>query len=175
MKKILSIFLLFFILGCDNKSDLEEKKSDENLTQIPQVTEQKVFIEFDLNKTALLSKIDNKISLKTKEPMVFLFMTSWCKPCLAQIKVFNELYKKYPNINIVGVLLEDFDKDFKEKQNIKFNLIRKDSEKIKEIFEISAMPSIVITDKNGEIFMKFVGNVAYEFLDIELSQVLSDD
>ncbi len=176
MKKILSIVLLFFILGCDNKSDLEEKKSDENLSVITKDKNINLNLKFDDNKTIFVSRIDDKISVKSnKNPVVFLFMTDWCKPCLAQIKVFNELYKKYPNINIVAVMLEDFDANFKEKNDIKFNLLRKDSEILKDIFEISAMPSIIMINKKGKISEKFVGNVAYEFLDIEFMQVLYDD
>lgn len=39
---------------------------------------------------------------------LFVFFTTWCSPCIAEIPHLNKLQEKYEEqFNIVGVLLED--------------------------------------------------------------------
>lgn len=43
---------------------------------------------------------------------MFVFFTTWCTPCIAEIPHLNKLQEKYNNdFNIVGVLLEDKSND----------------------------------------------------------------
>ncbi|MDN2807715.1 TlpA disulfide reductase family protein, partial [Campylobacter coli] len=44
--------------------------------------------------------------------ILFVFFTTWCTPCIAEIPHLNKLQEKYNNdFNLVGVLLEDKSND----------------------------------------------------------------
>ena len=84
------------------------------------------------------------------------FWATWCGPCLGEIPSFNELSKKYPNIQFVGVSLDERMKSWQNK-------LKKDSDhgNVLELisrdpliwtgWDITGIPRFLLIDKDFKI------------------------
>lgn len=84
------------------------------------------------------------------------FWATWCMPCLGEMPFFNELSKKYPNVQFVGVSLDD-------NTEVWLNKLKGDSDhgKVLELFskdplvrtgwDITGIPRFLLIDKDFTI------------------------
>jgi cytochrome c biogenesis protein CcmG, thiol:disulfide interchange protein DsbE len=55
-------------------------------------------------------KVDTKTFSNNGRPMIILFWATWCKPCIQELKAFNEVYedwKKETGVKIIAVSIDD--------------------------------------------------------------------
>jgi len=76
---------------------------------------------------------------------VYVFTATTCEPCKVLKPVFNELKEEYP----------DFDWIFTD--------VNDDPEKLKDFFNVSKIPSMVI-EKDGSILAQCQGTIVTQYL-----------
>ena len=129
----------------------------------------KDFTAYDIN--------ENKITLKNLKGKIVV-MNFWfpeCKPCIEEMPALNKLVEKYNKKEVV-FLSVTFDKKEKIKKflsNRSFDYTHiTDNEPILSDYKVSAFPTHILIDKNGEIIMRKVGNFVKE-LDIKIDLLLN--
>lgn len=112
------------------------------------------------NKTIQLSKYKGKV--------VYLdFWASWCDPCKRSFPWMNELQTLYGDdgFRIIAVNLDESRKDaeeFLKKMPAKFDVAFDKSGKTAEAYNLKAMPSSFLIDRNGKLVHKSLGYRAEE-------------
>ena len=93
--------------------------------------------------------------LKGKVVMVN-FWASWCGPCRQEFPLLDEMYKRYQpaGFELLGVNIEpkkkDADKLLKQIP-VSFPILYDTEQKVSELYEVAAMPTTLIIDKNGKV------------------------
>ena len=115
------------------------------------------------DKDFTLTSIDGEeITLsKLKGTVVLLdFWATWCPPCRRSIPVFVEMYNKYheQGFTVLGISTEDKSvlTKYRDENNIPYPILLGTNE-VGRLFEVSAIPKILILDKKGEIRKTQVG------------------
>jgi thiol-disulfide isomerase/thioredoxin len=85
--------------------------------------------------------------------LIIDFMAPWCSPCKEQIQVLREINEMH-DVNIVTINVDPrydqaFLQDFKKDYQIKWNFAHSPEAGID--YEINAVPSILLVDKEGTI------------------------
>jgi thiol-disulfide isomerase/thioredoxin len=112
------------------------------------------------NKTIQLSKYKGKV--------VYLdFWASWCEPCKRSFPWMNQLQEQYgeDGFEIVAVNLDESRKDaeaFLNKMPAKFDVAFDKSGKTAEAYNLKAMPSSFLIDRDGKLVHKSLGYRAEE-------------
>lgn len=118
-----------------------------------------------------LKNLDGKeISLSQFRGRVVVldFWATWCPPCRMSIPELVQLQKKYRDkgLVVIGISLDDpsessnmFLKAFKQKFSMNYNVLRYDSQVMKDYFgtESPAIPTMFLIDREGRIRDKLVG------------------
>lgn len=100
-------------------------------------------------------------SLKGKV-VVLDFWASWCAPCRKSFPFMDGLQKKHAaeGLKVVGLTLEEDDdavNGFLDAVPVGFTIARDPSEKAGEGFDVVAMPTTFLIDKEGRIVARFEG------------------
>lgn len=84
-----------------NAPDTNEPDTNEPETNEPE-TEESV-VEFHAPDITLYDAEGNEVSLSSfaGKPIVLNIWGSWCPPCVAEMPDFNEMYKKYPDVQFI--------------------------------------------------------------------------
>ena len=112
------------------------------------------------NKTIELSKYKGKV--------VYLdFWASWCDPCKRSFPWMNELQTLYgeDGFEIIAINLDTSRKDaeeFLKQMPAKFDVAFDKSGKTAEAYNLKAMPSSFLIDRNGRLVHKSLGYRAEE-------------
>ena len=112
------------------------------------------------NQTVQLSKYKGKV--------VYLdFWASWCDPCKRSFPWMNELQTLYgeDGFRIIAVNLDESRNDadeFLKKMPAKFDVAFDKSGKTAEAYNLKAMPSSFLIDRNGNLVHKSLGYRAEE-------------
>ncbi|VAW96689.1 hypothetical protein MNBD_GAMMA22-1041 [hydrothermal vent metagenome] len=112
----------------------------------------------------LASNKGTNIRLKDLRGKVVMinFWATWCAPCREELPLLNDLYKKYQSKGFVllGVNIDDkrqlANKMVKELK-IKFPILFDSKQTTSELYDLQAMPSTFILDKNGVIRFSHYG------------------
>lgn len=111
IKKVFTLaILLSFFVACSN--DKEKDQSDMNAS-VQSSLSQSENLRFNLNlidgNSIFIKKDNENLNFADGDKAtLFVFFTTWCSPCIAEIPHLNKLQEKYEEqFNIVGVLLED--------------------------------------------------------------------
>lgn len=183
-----AIFIIFFISCGDN----ENKENNTNNQQ-----EQKESNADNFNKfsTISLQFSNSSIGLGLKRTnennknlefinndnraIMFIFFTTWCIPCKAEIPHLNNLYQKYKDkIRFIGILLEDKSdkelKEFIESNNINYEIANSDANYlfVKSIDGVSGIPYMMLYNNKGNNINNYLGAVYEEMLDIDIQKVI---
>ncbi len=100
-------------------------------------------------------------SLKGKV-VVLDFWASWCIPCRSSFPFFDSLQRKYASqdLAVVGLTLEE-DGDavaaFLDDIPVGFQIVRDPSGKAGEAFDVVAMPTTFLLDRDGKVAARFEG------------------
>ena len=89
------------------------------------------------------------------------FWATWCAPCREEVPMFKELYATYASrgFTIVAIAAEGADavREFVESNGIEYpNLVDPD-ELVSDLYEVPALPSAYLVDREGRIVEEFVG------------------
>lgn len=112
------------------------------------------------NRTIQLSQYKGKV--------VYLdFWASWCEPCKRSFPWMNELQQQYGEngFEIIAVNLDESRNDaeaFLEKMPAKFDVAFDKSGKTAEAYNLKAMPSSFLIDRDGKLVHKSLGYRAEE-------------
>ena len=157
---------------------VNDKEGKLHHMQLREATEEDIKLResrSNLNKSGLIGKKvpnfeskdmgGNTISLEESKGKVVVlnFWFAACKPCIEEIPALNEVYEKYKNNSNVIFASITFDdsikaKSFQKKYSFKYPVIPNEK-RICDLFEITAFPTNIIIDKDGNYFdLKRGGN-----------------
>lgn len=182
IKKIFLLLVLSCLfLACSNEK--EKQENDANLS-----TQASISQSDDVNFK--LSLIDGgSFSVKKENSLMdfydedkatlFVFFTTWCAPCIAEIPHLNKLQEKYKNdFNIIGVLLEDKSKDelgkFIEKYKISYKLASGENNYLlaKALGGVNGIPTMFLYNKHSKLINQYLGLIPEEMLEIDIQKAI---
>ncbi len=109
-------------------------------------------------KALINGEKQENLNLREQRGKVVLvnFWATWCGPCRAEMPLLNDLYLKYKNLGftIFGINVEDDPskaKEFLEKTPLDFPILFDTENQVSEAYELEAMPSTFIIDKDGKM------------------------
>lgn len=143
MRNVILIAIVLSLISCacsnknDNMASTQSGEMPSNATAL--TTDSSANSSIDTNRVAVDEKYD-KI-------MVVDFYATWCGPCKAMAPAMEAMEKKYSN-------------------KIEFNKVDIDqSPEIAQEFNVTAVPTIVVISRTGDIIETLVGLQSKERLD----------
>lgn len=182
MKKIFLLTLMIcFFAACSN--DKQKDKDENTSVNIEANLEQGEDVNFDIHlidgNSILVQKSNEKITFDTDKATLFVFFTTWCTPCVAEIPYLNNLQNKYKDqINIVGVLLEDkSDEDikaFKDENKIVYEIANGENNYLlaKSLGGVNGIPTMFLYDKYSKLINEYLGLIPQEMLEIDIQKAI---
>ncbi|QOR00863.1 MULTISPECIES: TlpA family protein disulfide reductase [unclassified Campylobacter] len=178
IKILLAIFAMIFFTSCSKEN---ENSSSEN-TEIASLNQSE-------NTDFTLKFLDGrKMYIKyheqdfkfddTAKAKLFLFFTTWCAPCKAEIPHLNKLHQKYQDrFEVIALSLEEN----KEKELLEFIQAEKmifpvaigeSNFAFSKILSVSAVPTMVLFNAKGEKIKEYLGLIPEEMLDIDIQKAI---
>ncbi len=127
----------------------------------------------------LLDLDGNKVRLNDYSGKIRIidFWATWCPPCRAEIPHFISLTKKYPDIAIIGISLDQggsqIVKNFAREYNIQYPLLMGNIETVRAFGNIQSIPTTFIVDQEGFIIKKYVGYKPESVFDADIQKLLT--
>jgi cytochrome c biogenesis protein CcmG/thiol:disulfide interchange protein DsbE len=160
---IIGIFLLIFLLQEKNPNKPPSALLDENLPKFQTID------LFNENKSLNNKDLIKKITLIN-------FFASWCTPCKAEHPLFFEIKKKYPNIFILGINMQDAKEDavdFLNKDGNPYDYVGTDKNGLIGIeFGVVGLPETFLINESGIIIYKHLGPLTKEIINNEILPIL---
>lgn len=82
------------------------------------------------------------------------FWASWCAPCIKELPDIRSLKAKYADLTIVAISIDRKKTDWEAAEK-KFKMpwvsLLDDDNKLKNLYEVAAIPRLVVIDRNGKI------------------------
>jgi peroxiredoxin len=84
------------------------------------------------------------------------FWATWCGPCREEMPHLNRLYDKYrgSGLQLLGVNVDDDAKNaigMAQKMGVRFPVLLDTDKAVSRSFDVSAMPSTVLIDRDGKV------------------------
>ena len=84
------------------------------------------------------------------------FWATWCAPCRVEMPHLNRLYDKYraSGFELLGVNIDDNPRtaaDLATKLGLRFPVLLDTDKKVSRLYDLSAMPSTVLIDRDGRV------------------------
>lgn len=84
------------------------------------------------------------------------FWASWCGPCRQEMPLLEQMHKRYSSLGftLVGVNVDANSKDAEEwlsKTPVSFPVLFDRESKVSKMYDVSAMPSTVFIDRQGNV------------------------
>ncbi|MCB0281860.1 MAG: TlpA family protein disulfide reductase [Calditrichae bacterium] len=98
----------------------------------------------------------DSISLSALRGNVVLvdFWASWCPPCKQSLPYLSELEKKYKNLKVVAVNIDDDNQtaiDFINENNLKLTMVHDSDKSVVSAYDVPEMPTAYLVDQYGKI------------------------
>ena len=95
-----------------------------------------------------------KLSELRGEVVMINFWASWCGPCRQEMPLLEKIHKKYKRLGftLLGVNVEENSNDAKnylKDVKVTFPILFDRTQKTSELYNVSAMPTTVLIDRNG--------------------------
>jgi cytochrome c biogenesis protein CcmG/thiol:disulfide interchange protein DsbE len=160
---IISGFLLFFLL---------EKKDP---TKPPSALLNEDVPEYKLPNLYDESEMISEKNLKGKVTLINFF-ASWCAPCKAEHPLFFEIKKKYNNLFILGIDMQDENEKaikFLSDDGNPYDYVGVDKYGFIAIeFGVVGLPETFIVNSSGKIIYKYLGPLTKEIVKDEIEPLL---
>ncbi len=103
-----------------------------------------------------LSGKNIKLSEQAGNVVMLNFWASWCGPCRKEMPLMDDLYKKYKKLGfvILGVNVEQelkLAKSFLADTPVDFPILFDASNQVSKAYDVIAMPTTVMIDRNGKV------------------------
>jgi peroxiredoxin len=103
-----------------------------------------------------------KLTEQRGKIIVINFWASWCGPCRKEMPVLQKFYDKYQDlgVSVWGVNVEQENqagRDFLADLNLSFPILFDASNTISAMYQVEAMPTTVIVDRDGLVRYAFKG------------------
>lgn len=97
-----------------------------------------------------------KLSEYAGDVVMLNFWASWCGPCRKEMPLLNDLHKKYESLGfvILGVNVEQelkLAKSFLKETPVSFPIVFDSSNQVSQAYDVIAMPTTVMIDRNGKV------------------------
>ena len=103
-----------------------------------------------------------QMQLSDTKSTLLVFWASWCKPCLDEIPMINDLYKKHDDLQVISINLDEISdqelKNFIAKNNITYPVIPDPEASLQGYFNVTVLPSNIMLDKDLKEKWRIVGN-----------------
>jgi thiol-disulfide isomerase/thioredoxin len=157
-KNLFQVLILLAAVG----SACQSPSNENHVTELPTESEvQKSPLTFRFES---LDSAEVAFAPKENQWTVLHFWATWCKPCLAE---FPELKNALPRLDtdkVTFLLASDEDLDridaFQKKYNTGLDLIRMKEGSLAD-FEIYALPTTIILDKEGKEVYRHAGQLKW--------------
>ena len=115
----------------------------------------------------------------TGKPTVYYAWASWCPDCQQELPILNALKEKYGDkVEFVGVAMisqkepiENGKKYLKE-HSLSLNYYSDVDSSFQKYHEITEIPALIFTDKNGKIVKKSAGVLPQEEIESYIKEIL---
>jgi thiol-disulfide isomerase/thioredoxin len=90
------------------------------------------------------------------EVVMINFWASWCGPCRQEMPLLNEIHQRYKPLGftVLGVNVEEDSnqaKDLLKQIPVSFPILFDNDSTVSKLYEVSAMPSTVLIDRDGNM------------------------
>ena len=159
----ISIFLFIFLLQEKDPNKPPSALLNEDLPKF------KMIDLFNEKKFITNKDLESKITLVN-------FFASWCAPCKVEHPLFFSIKKKYPDIIILGIDMQDKKKDaiqFLETDGNPYDYVGIDKDGFIGIeFGVLGLPETFLVNKSGKIIYKYLGPLTKEIIKNEIFSLL---
>lgn len=96
-----------------------------------------------------------KLSELRGDVVMLNFWASWCGPCRQEMPLLEKIHKKYKRLGftLLGVNVEENTRDAKnylKDVKVTFPILFDKTQKTSKLFNVSAMPTTILIDRNGK-------------------------
>jgi peroxiredoxin len=106
----------------------------------------------------LTSRTGDVVTLSELRGQVVMinFWATWCGPCRKEMPLLEELYQRYERLGftLLGVNVEENSADAEawlKEMPVSFPILYDPENQVSKIYEVAAMPSTVLIDRNGKM------------------------
>ena len=97
-----------------------------------------------------------KLSEQAGDVVLVNFWASWCGPCRKEMPLLNDLHNKYKALgfSVWGVNVEEQSsqaKSFIDSSPVDFPVLLDNTNSVSKLYDVIAMPTTVIVDRNGNL------------------------
>jgi thiol-disulfide isomerase/thioredoxin len=97
-----------------------------------------------------------KLSELRGQVVMINFWASWCGPCRQEMPLLEQLYKKYQpmGFTLLGVNVEENSNDaikWLKGMEVSFPVLFDNESKVSDLYNVSAMPTTLIIDRDGNM------------------------
>ena len=153
------------------KASLNKQKSSSVLAKIIAITLFTITLKvaaLDIGKFAPDFTLKNtqgknlNLAEQRGKIIVINFWASWCGPCRKEMPVLQTFHSKYENlgVSVWGVNVEQENqagRDFLADLHLSFPIFFDSSNQVSASYQVEAMPTTVIVDRNGKVRYVFRG------------------
>lgn len=98
---------------------------------------------------------NRRLSEEVGNIVIINFWASWCGPCREELPAFEEIYQEYADLGftILGVNVDDDSSKADILLNdidVSFPVLYDPDGKVSALYDVSAMPTTVLIDRNGK-------------------------
>ena len=97
-----------------------------------------------------------KLSEMSGNVVLLNFWASWCGPCRQEMPLLNDLHNKYEPLGftVIGVNVEqetELARSFIANSPVDFPILLDSSNKVSQLYDVIAMPTTVLIDREGKM------------------------
>ncbi|EAK0952124.1 TlpA family protein disulfide reductase [Campylobacter lari] len=177
-KIFLAIFAMIFFTSCSSDKENSSNENTDNAS-LSQSENTDFTLKFLDGRKMYVKYHEQEFNFDdTAKAKLFVFFTSWCEPCKAEIPHLNNLNKKYQDrFEVIALFLEEDKKqellEFIQKEKMNFpSVLGENSFIFSKVLNISSIPTMVLFNAKGEKVKEYLGLIPEEMLDIDIQKAI---